>query len=76
MKGFALKNSEMACNQSIRNNGENTRIIYFFFLVFFFFFFFDKLITPKKSTANQVGWRQLHYKNKNCNNITVKQNRF
>ena len=75
MKGFALKNSEMACNQSIRNNGENTRIIYFFFLVFFFFFF-DKLITPKKSTANQVGWRQLHYKNKNCNNITVKQNRF
>ena len=37
MKGFALKNSEMACNQSIRNNGENTRIIYFFFLFFFFF---------------------------------------
>ena len=45
MKGFALWNSEMACNQSIRNNGENTRIIYFFFL---FFFFFDKLIPPKK----------------------------
>lgn len=40
MKGFALWNSEMACNQSIRNNGENTRIIYFFFLVFFLFLFF------------------------------------
>ena len=49
MKGFALKNSEMACNQSIRNNGENTRIIYFFFL----FFFFDKLIPPKKK-ARQI----------------------
>ena len=48
MKGFALWNSEMACNQSIRNNGENTRIIYFFFLVFFFFFFWQTDHAKKK----------------------------
>ena len=40
-------------------------------VLFIFLPFFDKLIAPQKK-ATQVGWRQLHYKNKNCNNITAK----
>ena len=68
MKGFALSlsfesenlwNSEMACNLFSRNNGENKSIIHFFF-----FSSPSSDRAQKKKTANQVGWRQLHYKNK------------
>ena len=45
-------------------------------IIHFFFFFPSSSDRSHKKTANQVGWRQLHYKNKNCNNITAKKLRF
>ena len=75
MKGFALSPSFESENLWELGNGlliNPAEITVKIPVLFIFLLFFDKLIAPKKGKTNQVGWRQLHYKNKNCNNITAK----